>query len=83
MLKMLKLLRVMKMKKIMGKFDEYIVTDGVNLMITFMQLTVGILVICHYIACSFFYFGFDEYRTDPTVYGWLSDNGMFDKDFKS
>jgi len=81
MLKMLKLLRVMKMKKIMGKFDEYIVTDGMNLMITFIQLTVGILVVCHYIACAFFYFGLDEHRTDPSVTGWLKNENLLEKNF--
>ena len=81
MLKMLKLMRVMKLKKLLGKFDEYIVTDGMNLMVTFFQLTIGILIICHYIACAFFYFGLDEHRTNPNVIGWLENENLLDKDF--
>jgi len=81
MLKMLKLMRVMKLKKLMAKFDEYIVTDGMNLMVTFFQLTIGILVICHYIACSFYYFGLDEHRDDPNTFGWLKAESLLEKNF--
>ena len=40
LLKMLKLLRVAKLKKIMNKFEEYIVTDSMDLMVTFFNITV-------------------------------------------
>ena len=82
MLKMLKLLRVMKMKKIISKFDEYIVTDGMNLVVTFCQLAVGILVVCHYMGCTFFYYGLDQVRDNPlSTEGWLRANSMLDKSF--
>ena len=83
MLKMLKLLRVMKIKKLLAKFDEWIVTDSMNLMMTFFQLTITILVICHYIGCTFYYFGLDEFRSDPNYDGWLIANDMLTKNFIS
>lgn len=82
MLKMLKLLRVMKLKKLLNKFDEYIVTDSMNLVLTFLSLTVQILVVCHYIGCFFFYFGLDEYRLDPEYNGWIVDQSMLEKEFR-
>lgn len=61
LMKMLKLLRVMKLKKLMGKFDEYIVSDSMDLMVTFVNLTIKILIIAHYMSCIFFYVGITEY----------------------
>lgn len=63
LMKMLKLLRVMKLKKIMNKFDEYIVTDSMDLMVTFINLTIYVLVIAHYMSCIFYYVGIEELRT--------------------
>ena len=73
----------MKLKKLLSKFDEYIVTDSMNLVLTFLSLTVQILVVCHYIGCFFFYFGLDEYRLDPGYNGWIIDQSMLEKDFQS
>ena len=71
LLKMLKLLRVVKVKRILMKFEEYIVTDQMNLMVTFFNLTIKIVVIAHYMGCFFFYYGMDELRA--TNSGWLVD----------
>ncbi len=59
---MLKLLRVMKLKMLMNKFDEYIVSDSMELMVTFSNLTIKILVIAHYMSCIFYYIGISELR---------------------
>lgn len=68
-MKMLKLLRVMKLKKLMNKFDEYIVSDSMDLMVTFMNLTIKILVIAHYMSCIFYYVGISELRANQR--GWV------------
>ena len=62
LMKMMKLLRLMKLKKLMAKFDEYIVSDSMDLMVTFSNLTVKILVIAHYMSCFFYYVGINELR---------------------
>ena len=65
----------------MNKFEEYVVTDSVHLMLTFFSLTVQLLVVCHYIGCFFFYFGMEEYRNDPQYEGWLIADDILSKDF--
>ena len=62
LMKMMKLLRLMKLKKLMAKFDEYIVSDSMDLMVTFSNLTIKILVIAHYMSCFFYYVGINELR---------------------
>ena len=69
MLKMLKLLRIMKLKKILMKFEEHIVTDSMDLLITFVTITTKIIVIAHYMACIFFFFGLEE--LDVEYRGWI------------
>jgi len=51
LIKMLKLLRVVKIKRILIKFEEYIVTDSMDLLVTFLNITVKILIITHYMSC--------------------------------
>ena len=51
------------------KFEEYIVTDSMDLMVTFFNITMKIIIIAHYMGCFFFYFGMDELRTNNK--GWL------------
>jgi len=60
LLKMLKLLRVMKLKRILAKFEEYILTDSMDLLVTFVSIFLKILVVAHYMACMFFYVGSTE-----------------------
>ena len=78
---MLKLLRVVKVKRILMKFEEYIVTDQMNLMVTFFNLTIKIVVIAHYIGCFFFFYGMDELRMNNQ--GWLIDKEIIEADFKT
>ena len=44
LLKMLKLLRMVKIKRLMRKFEEYIVTDSIDLLVTFFNIIVKIIV---------------------------------------
>lgn len=82
LLKMLKLLRIMKIKRLLMKFEEYIVSDSMNLVVTFSNITIMICVIAHYMGCFFFYFGVEEYKNDPEKKkGWLVADDMVDKDF--
>jgi hyperpolarization activated cyclic nucleotide-gated potassium channel 2 len=69
LLKMLKLLRVVKIKKILMKFEEYIVTDSMNLLVTFCNLTVKIIVTAHYMGCAFYFVGMENWKSDGR--GWI------------
>jgi len=66
---MLKLLRVMKLKRIFNKFEEYIITDSMDLMVTFFTITMKIIVIAHYMGCIFFYIGAENLSLHYK--GWL------------
>jgi hypothetical protein len=61
------------------KFEEYIVTDSMDLMVTFFNITMKIIIIAHYMGCFFFYFGMDDLRTNNR--GWLIDEALIDEDF--
>jgi hypothetical protein len=50
-----------------------------NLMVTFFNLTIMIIVIAHYMGCFFFYIGLDELR--ETNSGWIIDKNLIDVDF--
>jgi hypothetical protein len=76
---MLKLLRVVKIKRILMKLEEHIVTDSMDLMVTFFNITMKIIIIAHYMGCFFFYFGMDDLRTNNR--GWLIDEALIDEDF--
>lgn len=71
----------MKLKKLMNKFDEYIVSDSMDLMVTFMNLTIKILVIAHYMSCIFYYIGISELRANQR--GWVFNLGLDEKAFTS
>ena len=70
LLKMLKILRVMKVKKLIAKFEEYIVTDSMDLMVTFFNITIKIIIMAHYMSCLFFYVGMEEIRSG--LDGWIT-----------
>ena len=77
---MLKLLRIMKIKRLLVKFEDYIVSESMNLIMTFLNITLVVCVTGHYIGCFFFYFGMDEYRADPNN-GWLIEEDQIDQSF--
>ena len=71
LLKMLKLLRVMKLKRLLQKFEEHIVTDSMDLIVTFVNIFLKIVVVAHYMACLFFYVGMQERDSKVYAQGWL------------
>lgn len=73
---MLKLLRVMKLKRILMKFEEYIITDSMDLMVTFLNITLKIIIIAHYMSCISFYIGLDEYRLGGK--SWVVEQELLD-----
>jgi len=73
LLKMLKLLRVMKLKKLLLKFEEYIVTDSMDLIVTFVNIFLKIVIVAHYMACLFFYVGIQEMDSKGYAQGWLHE----------
>jgi hyperpolarization activated cyclic nucleotide-gated potassium channel 2 len=81
LLKMLKLLRVVKVKRILQKFDDYIVTDQMNLLVTFFNLTIKILFVAHYIGCFFFFYGMRELRERNT--GWLINSNLVNENLRT
>ena len=52
-----------------------------DLMVTFLNITLKIIVIAHYMGCFFFYIGMEEYREMDT--GWLKAQDLVDKPFSS
>ena len=70
----------MKIKRLLVKFEDYIVSESMNLIMTFLNITLVVCVTGHYIGCFFFYFGMDEYRADPNN-GWLIEEDQIDQSF--
>ena len=60
----------MKIARLLQKFEDWVVSDSMNLCMTFFHITVVIIFIAHYIGCVFYYFGIQEYNQDETK-GWL------------
>ena len=74
--KMLKLLRIFKLQKIMMKFEEHIVSDHVNLFLTFIKLMLKIVFIAHWIASFFFLVG--NIEKDKHEDCWIRAAGIED-----
>ena len=67
----------MKLKRILIKFEEYIVTDSMALIVTFFSITVKIVVTAHYMACLFFYVGKES--LDYDYRGWLVSKDLVEE----
>ena len=61
------------------KFEEYIVSDSMDLMVTFFNITMKIIIIAHYMGCFFFYFGMEGLRAHNG--GWLLEEELIDEAF--
>ncbi|CDW81481.1 UNKNOWN [Stylonychia lemnae] len=81
MLKMLKLLRVFKVQKYLMKVEEHIVTDFMNMLITFFQLALKIIFISHWLACFFWSIG--KNCMDDVEICWINDAGVQDDEVVS
>jgi hypothetical protein len=54
------------------------VTDSMDLLVTFINLAVIIIVLAHYLSCMMYYVGLDEFRS--TGESWLVTQNILDKD---
>jgi hypothetical protein len=77
----------MKIARLMQKFEDWVVSDSMNLCMTFLNITIVIIFFAHYIGCFFFYFGNQEYKNglqqevrDETK-GWLVAENLIDAGF--
>ena len=77
---MLKLMRVVKIKKIIKKFQDRITSDSTDLLVTFFSITVKILIVAHYMGCWMFYTGMEELRTGRQ--GWIISQELVDSSFE-
>jgi Ion transport protein len=72
----LRLLRVFKLKKLLFKFEEIIMSDTINAILGFFKVITVILFIAHWIACIFYYIGASQLDSEPLC--WLSIANMQD-----
>lgn len=61
----------------MNRFDEFVVTDSMDLLVTFINITLKIIVIAHYMSCLFFYVGMEEIRAGRE--GWIIASDIIDE----
>lgn len=78
----MRLLRVFKLRKLLYQIEEFIMSDIVNAIISFLKVIVIILLIAHWIACLFYYIGSIELDNSPLC--WLTiakmqDSSTYDK----
>ena len=53
-MRILRLLRVLKLKRLMYRFEEFFFDDKVNLIIEILKMLTFIFFIAHWIGCFFF-----------------------------
>ncbi len=72
----MRLLRVFKLRKLIYQLEEYVLSDAISALISFLKVIVVILLIAHWIACLFFYIGSVELYSYPVC--WLTLANMQD-----
>ena len=70
------MLRVLKLKKLLYKFEEIIMSDLLNAILGFLKVITVILFIAHWIACIFYSIGKGELETEPVC--WLTQANIHD-----
>jgi hyperpolarization activated cyclic nucleotide-gated potassium channel 2 len=73
---------VLKLKKLLYKFEEIIMSDMLNAILGFFKVITVILFIAHWIACIFFAIGSSELDSEPVcwiVMSNIQDSTTFDK----
>ncbi len=73
-LRFMRLLRVFKLRKLLYQLEEYILSDAVSALLSFLKVIVVILLIAHWIACLFFYIGSIELENNAVC--WLTEAKM-------
>jgi hyperpolarization activated cyclic nucleotide-gated potassium channel 2 len=71
---------VLKLKKLLYKFEEIIMSDAINAIMGFLKVIAVILFIAHWIACIFYLIGAAQCDTEPLC--WLSVAGLLDSSIK-
>jgi hypothetical protein len=72
----MRLLRVFKLRKLLYQLEEYILSDAVSALLSFLKVIVVILLIAHWIACLFYYIGSVELENYAVC--WLTNTNMQD-----
>jgi len=72
----MRLLRVFKLRKLLYQLEEYILSDAVSAVISFLKVITVILLIAHWIACLFYYIG--SLELENTAVRWLTLANMQD-----
>jgi hyperpolarization activated cyclic nucleotide-gated potassium channel 2 len=67
---------VFKLRKLLYQLEEYILSDAVSALLSFLKVIVVILLIAHWIACLFYYIGSLELDTNAVC--WLTEAKMQD-----
>lgn len=78
-MKVVRLLRVMKLKKILGKVEEYLqLSNNVIGILGFLKLSLLIILIAHFCACIWHLVSINDSETYPIT--WLSTRNLLDAD---
>ena len=77
-LRILRLLRVLKLRKILMRLEDYIVSDKMNALVKFLKLMLIIIFIAHWIACFFWYVGYEELTSKGE--SWILAAGIQDSE---
>ena len=74
----MKLLRVLKLRKIFYKMQNYVqLTRGINLLISLLRLCLIIVLLAHWLACSWHTMA--HYESDLNESNWLKANSYQDE----
>lgn len=76
-MKVIRLLRVVKLKKILGKIEEYLeLSDTILGILGFLKLCSFIVLIAHFCACVWHLISSNDSETLPVT--WLSSRKLLD-----
>lgn len=75
-LRFLRLLRVFKLKRLLYKIEEYIVTDTLTLIMDSTKILLVIFFMTHLMACTFYFIGDYESSDEPLT--WITVNDIQD-----
>ena len=75
-LRILRLLRVFKLKRLLYKVEEYIVTDTLTLIMDSLKILMVIFLMTHLMACTFYFVG--DYESSDQPLTWINSNDIQD-----
>ena len=69
-------MRLSRLKYMMNKIQEFIVTDAMNLMFNFLEMLFNMFFFAHWLACIFHLVGSKEVEAgNPS---WIVEHGLID-----